>query len=179
MIKGSRFKAFSTREDAEKFARGICDYFPSPSKASLPLSPVKVAPLFSSGGLKGKLCSSSLLGVTIRWAPGVLCFLPHVLSLVFSFEKFSLLGSRELRPRPWIMGQPPGLGMTLRIETVGQALAPGPGEDKAKEKQQRGHSWPFCFAPFVSLSPCCPWELGALLGTETCLYLLVGLCHLL
>ncbi|XP_077731239.1 ankyrin repeat and LEM domain-containing protein 2 isoform X1 [Canis aureus] len=55
MIKGSRFKAFSTREDAEKFARGICDYFPSPSKASLPLSPVKVAPLFSSGGLKDGL----------------------------------------------------------------------------------------------------------------------------
>ncbi|XP_062941204.1 ankyrin repeat and LEM domain-containing protein 2 isoform X2 [Cynocephalus volans] len=51
MIKGSRFKAFSTREDAEKFARGICDYFPSPSKTSLPLSPVKIAPLFSNDGL--------------------------------------------------------------------------------------------------------------------------------
>ncbi|XP_012512717.1 PREDICTED: ankyrin repeat and LEM domain-containing protein 2 isoform X2 [Propithecus coquereli] len=48
MIKGSRFKAFSTREDAEKFARGVCDYFPSPSKTSLPLSPVKTAPLFSN-----------------------------------------------------------------------------------------------------------------------------------
>ncbi|XP_051692820.2 ankyrin repeat and LEM domain-containing protein 2 isoform X2 [Oryctolagus cuniculus] len=56
MIKGSRFKAFSTREDAEKFARGICDYFPSPSKSSLPLSPVK-APFLSNGGLKGGLCS--------------------------------------------------------------------------------------------------------------------------
>ncbi|NXX79866.1 ANKL2 protein, partial [Urocolius indicus] len=42
MIKGSRFKAFSNREDAEKFAKGICDYFPSPSKSSLCLSPVKV-----------------------------------------------------------------------------------------------------------------------------------------
>ncbi|KAF6277608.1 ankyrin repeat and LEM domain containing 2 [Rhinolophus ferrumequinum] len=55
MIKGSRFKAFSSREDAEKFARGICDYFPSPSKSSLPLSPVKAAPLFSNGGLKDGL----------------------------------------------------------------------------------------------------------------------------
>lgn len=32
MMKGARFKAFSKREDAEKFAKGICDYFPSPSK---------------------------------------------------------------------------------------------------------------------------------------------------
>lgn len=58
MIKGSRFKAFPTREDAEKFARGICDYFPSPSRASSPLSPVKVAPLFSSAGWKDGLCFS-------------------------------------------------------------------------------------------------------------------------
>ncbi|XP_077619700.1 ankyrin repeat and LEM domain-containing protein 2 [Crocuta crocuta] len=57
MIKGSRFKAFSSREDAEKFARGICDYFPSPSKASLALSPVKTAPLLSTGGLKDGLYS--------------------------------------------------------------------------------------------------------------------------
>ncbi|XP_009003178.2 ankyrin repeat and LEM domain-containing protein 2 isoform X1 [Callithrix jacchus] len=58
MIKGSRFKAFSTREDAEKFARGICDYFPSPSKTSLPLSPVKTSPLSSSDGSKDGLCLS-------------------------------------------------------------------------------------------------------------------------
>uniref|UniRef100_H0WUM8 Ankyrin repeat and LEM domain-containing protein 2 n=1 Tax=Otolemur garnettii TaxID=30611 RepID=H0WUM8_OTOGA len=58
MIKGSRFKAFSTREDAEKFARGICDYFPSPSKTSLPPSPVRTAPVFSNGGLKDGLCLS-------------------------------------------------------------------------------------------------------------------------
>uniref|UniRef100_A0A8D2CQR2 Ankyrin repeat and LEM domain-containing protein 2 n=1 Tax=Sciurus vulgaris TaxID=55149 RepID=A0A8D2CQR2_SCIVU len=58
MIKGSRFKAFPTREDAEKFAKGICDYFPSPSRASSPLSPVRAAPLFSSGGLKDGLCLS-------------------------------------------------------------------------------------------------------------------------
>uniref|UniRef100_K9J3B2 Ankyrin repeat and LEM domain-containing protein 2 n=1 Tax=Desmodus rotundus TaxID=9430 RepID=K9J3B2_DESRO len=57
MIKGSRFKAFSSREDAEKFARGICDYFPSPSKTSL-LSPVKTASLSSSGALKDGLCLS-------------------------------------------------------------------------------------------------------------------------
>ncbi|NXC37462.1 ANKL2 protein, partial [Campylorhamphus procurvoides] len=44
MIKGSRFKAFTNREDAEKFAKGICDYFPSPSKSSLCLSPVKMGP---------------------------------------------------------------------------------------------------------------------------------------
>ncbi|XP_029412311.1 ankyrin repeat and LEM domain-containing protein 2 isoform X2 [Nannospalax galili] len=58
MIKGSRFKAFPTREDAEKFARGICDYFPSPNKTMLPLSPVKAAPLFGSGGLRDGSCLS-------------------------------------------------------------------------------------------------------------------------
>ncbi|XP_054450163.1 ankyrin repeat and LEM domain-containing protein 2 [Pteronotus mesoamericanus] len=58
MIKGSRFKAFSSREDAEKFARGVCDYFPSPSKTSSPLSPVKIASLSSNGGLKDGLCLS-------------------------------------------------------------------------------------------------------------------------
>ncbi|XP_044514649.1 ankyrin repeat and LEM domain-containing protein 2 [Gracilinanus agilis] len=51
MIKGSRFKAFSNREDAEKFAKGICDYFPSPSKTSFPLSPVKTVPFFNRDGL--------------------------------------------------------------------------------------------------------------------------------
>nr|XP_056715359.1 ankyrin repeat and LEM domain-containing protein 2 [Euleptes europaea] len=51
MIKGSRFKAFSNREDAEKFAKGICDYFPSPTKSSLSLSPVKVCPVFNKDGL--------------------------------------------------------------------------------------------------------------------------------
>ncbi|XP_037672939.1 ankyrin repeat and LEM domain-containing protein 2 [Choloepus didactylus] len=55
MIKGSRFKAFSSREDAEKFARGNSDYFPSPSKVSLPLSPVKIAPIFSNCGVKDGL----------------------------------------------------------------------------------------------------------------------------
>ncbi|XP_040843114.1 ankyrin repeat and LEM domain-containing protein 2 isoform X2 [Ochotona curzoniae] len=59
MIKGSRFKAFSTREDAERFARGICDYFPSPSKASFPPSPPRSAAGLNNGGLKaGSLCLS-------------------------------------------------------------------------------------------------------------------------
>ncbi|XP_042638781.1 ankyrin repeat and LEM domain-containing protein 2 [Orycteropus afer afer] len=56
MIKGSRFKGFPSREEAEKFARGIYDYFPS-SRAPLPLSPVKAAPASSNGGLKDGLCS--------------------------------------------------------------------------------------------------------------------------
>ncbi|KAG7276142.1 hypothetical protein CRUP_011818 [Coryphaenoides rupestris] len=34
MMKGARFKAFPTREDAEKFAKGMCDYYPSPSKST-------------------------------------------------------------------------------------------------------------------------------------------------
>ncbi|XP_034955217.2 ankyrin repeat and LEM domain-containing protein 2 [Zootoca vivipara] len=50
MIKGSRFKAFTNREDAEKFAKGICDYFPSPNKPSS-LSPVKVCSVFNRDGL--------------------------------------------------------------------------------------------------------------------------------
>ncbi|KAM5238803.1 ankyrin repeat and LEM domain-containing protein 2 [Ctenodactylus gundi] len=56
MIKGSRFKAFPTREDAEKFARGIGDYLPSPSRVSSPPSPGKPAPLLSSGGWKDGTC---------------------------------------------------------------------------------------------------------------------------
>ncbi|XP_075073027.1 ankyrin repeat and LEM domain-containing protein 2 [Mixophyes fleayi] len=42
MMKGARFKAFQLREDAEKFANGVCDYYPSPSKSSVSLSPVKL-----------------------------------------------------------------------------------------------------------------------------------------
>ncbi|XP_052024385.1 ankyrin repeat and LEM domain-containing protein 2 isoform X2 [Apodemus sylvaticus] len=56
LIKGSRFKAFPTREDAEKFARGICDYLPSPSRAMPVLSPVKAVPLCGSDSLKDGLC---------------------------------------------------------------------------------------------------------------------------
>ncbi|KAM9393133.1 ankyrin repeat and LEM domain-containing protein 2 [Pholidichthys leucotaenia] len=40
-MKGARFKAFPNREDAEKFAKGICDYFPSPNKSAPCVSPVK------------------------------------------------------------------------------------------------------------------------------------------
>ena len=40
-MKGARFKAFANREDAEKFARGVCDYYPSPSKSTPCVSPVK------------------------------------------------------------------------------------------------------------------------------------------
>ncbi|XP_070806954.1 ankyrin repeat and LEM domain-containing protein 2 isoform X3 [Pituophis catenifer annectens] len=56
MIKGSRFKAFSNREDAEKFAKGVCDYFPSPNKSTISLSPVKVCSVFGRDGL----CSPEL-----------------------------------------------------------------------------------------------------------------------
>lgn len=41
LMKGARFKAFSNQEDAEKFAKGICDYYPSPSKSTPCVSPVK------------------------------------------------------------------------------------------------------------------------------------------
>lgn len=49
MMKGARFKPFSTREDAEKFAKGLCDYFPSPSKCTPCVSPVKTALVFGKG----------------------------------------------------------------------------------------------------------------------------------
>ncbi|XDV21263.1 hypothetical protein PO909_026386 [Leuciscus waleckii] len=47
MMKGARFKAFSNREDAEKFAKGICDYYPSPSKSNLCVSPIKPGLVFN------------------------------------------------------------------------------------------------------------------------------------
>ncbi|KAM9743198.1 LOW QUALITY PROTEIN: ankyrin repeat and LEM domain-containing protein 2 [Menidia menidia] len=49
MMKGSRFKAFPNRDDAEKFSKGICDYFPSPSKSTPCLSPIR------SGQVLGKV----------------------------------------------------------------------------------------------------------------------------
>lgn len=49
MMKGARFKAFSNREDAEKFAKGICDYYPSPSKSAQCVSPVKPGLVFGKG----------------------------------------------------------------------------------------------------------------------------------
>uniref|UniRef100_A0A3P8S6A7 Ankyrin repeat and LEM domain-containing protein 2 n=1 Tax=Amphiprion percula TaxID=161767 RepID=A0A3P8S6A7_AMPPE len=47
MMKGARFKPFPNREDAEKFAKGICDYFPSPSKSTPCVSPIKPGPVMS------------------------------------------------------------------------------------------------------------------------------------
>ncbi|KAK7895595.1 hypothetical protein WMY93_020920 [Mugilogobius chulae] len=49
LMKGARFKAFSNREDAEKFANGFCDYYPSPSKSTPCVSPVKPGVAFSKG----------------------------------------------------------------------------------------------------------------------------------
>ncbi|XP_053725601.1 ankyrin repeat and LEM domain-containing protein 2 [Synchiropus splendidus] len=45
MMKGARFKAFSNREDAERFAKGACDYVASPNKSALCVSPVKPGPV--------------------------------------------------------------------------------------------------------------------------------------
>ncbi|XP_041058902.1 ankyrin repeat and LEM domain-containing protein 2 [Carcharodon carcharias] len=50
LMKGSRFKAFTNREDAEKFARGICDYYPSPSKSSACISPLKASVMCNRDG---------------------------------------------------------------------------------------------------------------------------------
>lgn len=49
MMKGARFKPFSNREDAEKFAKGICDYFLSPNKSAPCVSPVKPGLVISKG----------------------------------------------------------------------------------------------------------------------------------
>uniref|UniRef100_A0A674P9Z7 Ankyrin repeat and LEM domain-containing protein 2 n=1 Tax=Takifugu rubripes TaxID=31033 RepID=A0A674P9Z7_TAKRU len=51
-MKGARFKAFPNREDAEKFAKGICDYFPSPSKTIPCTSPARAGPLVSKGNME-------------------------------------------------------------------------------------------------------------------------------
>ncbi|KAM4578075.1 ankyrin repeat and LEM domain-containing protein 2 [Fundulus diaphanus] len=40
-MKGSRFKAFANREDAERFSKGGCDYCPSPSVSTPCISPIK------------------------------------------------------------------------------------------------------------------------------------------
>ncbi|XP_061673914.1 ankyrin repeat and LEM domain-containing protein 2 isoform X2 [Syngnathoides biaculeatus] len=40
-MKGARFKAFSNREDAENFAKGMSDYIPSPNKCLASISPFK------------------------------------------------------------------------------------------------------------------------------------------
>lgn len=48
-MKGARFKAFPNREDAEKFAKGICDYYLSPSKSAACVSPVKPSMVIGKG----------------------------------------------------------------------------------------------------------------------------------
>ncbi|KAG5840446.1 hypothetical protein ANANG_G00188910 [Anguilla anguilla] len=50
MMKGARFKPFPNREDAEKFAKGICDYYPSPSKSAPCVSPGKPGVVFYKEG---------------------------------------------------------------------------------------------------------------------------------
>lgn len=52
MMKGARFKPFSNREDAEKFAKGICDYFLSPSKSAACVSPVKPGLVISKDNME-------------------------------------------------------------------------------------------------------------------------------
>ncbi|XP_050930998.1 ankyrin repeat and LEM domain-containing protein 2 isoform X1 [Lates calcarifer] len=52
MMKGARFKAFPNREDAEKFAKGICDYFPSPNKSTPCVSPVKPGLVISKDNME-------------------------------------------------------------------------------------------------------------------------------
>ncbi|XP_051279356.1 ankyrin repeat and LEM domain-containing protein 2 isoform X2 [Dicentrarchus labrax] len=51
-MKGARFKAFPNREDAEKFAKGICDYFPSPNKCTPCVSPVKPGLVISKDNME-------------------------------------------------------------------------------------------------------------------------------
>lgn len=52
MMKGARFKGFPHREDAEKFAMGICDYLPSPSKSAPCVSPVKPGLVISKDNME-------------------------------------------------------------------------------------------------------------------------------
>ncbi|XP_039658507.1 ankyrin repeat and LEM domain-containing protein 2 [Perca fluviatilis] len=52
MMKGARFKAFPNRLDAEKFAKGICDYFPSPNKCTPCVSPVKPGLVISKDNME-------------------------------------------------------------------------------------------------------------------------------
>ena len=49
MMKGARFKAFANREDAERFAKGICDYVSSPNKSAACVSPAKLGLVLSKG----------------------------------------------------------------------------------------------------------------------------------
>ena len=53
MMKGARFKAFPNREAAEKFAKGICDYFPSPNKSTPCVSPIRSGQVIGKGKFIG------------------------------------------------------------------------------------------------------------------------------
>lgn len=61
-MKGARFKAFPNREDAEKFAKGICDYFPSPNKSTPCVSPAKPGLVIGKG-------RQNVWGSSVRRAP--------------------------------------------------------------------------------------------------------------
>ncbi|OXB64027.1 hypothetical protein ASZ78_013453 [Callipepla squamata] len=94
MIKGSRFKAFSNREDAEKFAKGICDYFPSPSKSSLCSSPMKTGS-FNRG------CRYNVMHVAAKENQAAICQLlldtlenPEFMRLMYPDDDDTMLKKR-------------------------------------------------------------------------------------
>lgn len=64
-MKGARFKAFPNREDAEKFAKGICDYYLSPSKTLPCVSPAKPGAVAGKGGHTSRLGLLSFLSVLV------------------------------------------------------------------------------------------------------------------
>lgn len=64
-MKGARFKAFPNREDAEKFAKGICDYYLSPSKTLPCVSPAKPGAVAGKGGHTSCLGLLSFLSVLV------------------------------------------------------------------------------------------------------------------
>lgn len=142
MNKGSRFKAFTNREDAEKFARGSCDYFPSPSKTSLPLSPVKTAPLFNNGGLKVIYIAAHTWHYyqMYSWV-----FYTLFLGNWFSppLREVQCAGSRELRPRPRSSWR--SMGQLVWVEATGSEWARqllGPKADRAVGGAAKGPPLP-------------------------------------
>lgn len=50
-MKGARFKAFTSQEEAERFSKGLCDYCPSPSKSTPCISPIKPGLFVGKGGI--------------------------------------------------------------------------------------------------------------------------------
>lgn len=82
-MKGARFKAFPNREDAEKFAKGICDYFLSPSKTLPCVSPAKPGAVVSKGGHASCLGLFGFLSVVV----------PLVLNDHVTLQRFTLISS--------------------------------------------------------------------------------------